>query len=324
MMRLHWLAPALLYFASAPLRADCTSTIENGAFGSFSSFTIKGSGGEQQTSVNLTLSCDSILGLLSSDRVSMRVVSASATAANRPAMSNVDNPSETQTIPLRVCGTASCTNETETQIGKTFSWTGGALLSIGGKGYRAPVYFRTLAGNSLSAGRYRVTIVLDIGYSVCLIGLLGICVGTSGDNLVTTQLDMTVTSDCIAINAPDVNFGSAPLASGFAPVSQAITVSCTKGSVYSVGINNGANAGTGGVRKMKSGENTLSYDIYKGATGSRWGSIGAERWGSAASTGVSDDGTERRFAYTAKILTARGDTPPAGSYSDTLLVDITF
>lgn len=317
----------LLSMASAPLLASCTAAVGSGNFGSYSSFTIKDSGGEQQTSALLTVSCTQLLGLLSSDSVTMRVVSATATSGGRAALKNSDNLQETQTIPLRICGSASCTASSEIAQGSSYTWSGGALLAIGSRAYQMPIYFRTLGGQSVSAGSYQVTLTLEVSHSICsLLGLLSICVGTqeTGSTLVTPRLDMTITNDCIAISAPDLDFGSAPLASGFAPVSQAITVSCTKGSTYSVGINNGLNAGSGTVRNMKSGNSVLSYDIYKGSTASRWGSIGAERWGSAAASAVSADGTERRYAYTARILTGRADTPPAGNYSDTLLVDITF
>ena len=326
-MIIRWLLAAALYLACAPLHAACTIAMDSGSFGTFSSFTVKNSGGEQQTSAWLTVSCTQLLGLLSTDSVTMKVVSATATSGSRAALKNGDNPAEVQTIPLRICGSASCNDGTETTIGNSYTWRGGALIALTSRSYRMPVYFRTLSGASVSAGRYRVTLTLEINHSICsLLSIAILCVGIqeTGSTLVTPQLDMTITSDCIAINAPDINFGSAPLANGFAPVSQEITVSCTKGSAYSVGINNGANAGSGAVRKMKSGENTLSYDIYKGATSSRWGSIGAERWDSNLATGVSADGTVRRYAYTAKILTSRADTPPAGSYGDTLLVDITF
>lgn len=80
---------------------------------------------------------------------------------------------------------------------------------------------------------------------------------------------MTVTNDCSAMTTPDVNFNSAPLVQSFPTVSQAIAVTCTKGSTYTIGINNGANA-LNNVRRMVSGSNFLSYDIYKEATTNRW------------------------------------------------------
>lgn len=74
---------------------------------------------------------------------------------------------------------------------------------------------------------------------------------------------------------------------------------------------------------MVSGSNAMSYDIYKEATGNRWGGSGSERWSSAVSSQVSSDGLLRTFNYTAKVLTNQA-TPPAGTYTDTLIVDVAF
>ena len=53
------------------------------------------------------------------------------------------------------------------------------------------------------------------------------------------------------------------------------------------------------------------------------GSSGSERWASASSSQVSTDGLLRTYNYTAKVLTSRA-TPPAGTYTDTLIVDVAF
>jgi len=77
------------------------------------------------------------------------------------------------------------------------------------------------------------------------------------------------------------------------------------------------------VRNMASGANRLSYEIYKGSTTNRWGVSGAERWASASSSQVSTDGLLRTYNYTARVLSGQSALP-AGSYSDTLVVDIAF
>jgi len=315
----------LLWLISTPLYAACTVAMGNASYASQSSFTVNST--EQQTSANLVVSCDAVLNLLTAgDTVSMNVLSATATSGTRAAMKRTDNTTVTDVIPVRVCGTASCSNSTETPIGQTYTWSGSTLLGLlTSKTYTLPVYFRTVAGQSVSAGPYQVNITLNISYSVCAVSALGLCIGTpqTGTVPVTVQLTMNVTTDCITISAPDVNFGSAPLISGFPSVSQSVAITCTKGSTYTVGINNGANAGTGSVRKMINGSNTMSYDIYKGSTSSRWGPAGSERWASSAASLISGDGTVNTYNYTAKILSGQS-TPPAGTYTDTLIVDIAF
>lgn len=315
----------LVWLFSLPAQAACTVALANAAFGSLSSFTVNST--EQQTSANLVVTCDTVLSLLTAgDTISMNVLSATTTSGTRAAMKRTDNTTIPDVIPVRVCGTSTCSNSTETAVGSTYTWSGSTLLGLlSSKTYTLPIYFRSVAGQSVSAGPYQVNITLNVSYSVCAISALGLCVGTpqTGTQPMTTQLTMTVTNDCITITAPDVNFGSAPLVSSFPTVSQSITITCTKGSTYTVGINNGANAGSGSVRNMVSGSNSMSYEIYKGASGNRWGPTGTDRWASSIPSSVSADGTVNTYNYTAKVLSGQ-TTPPAGSYTDTLVVDVAF
>ncbi len=314
----------LLWLISSPLYAACTVTMANASFGSQSSFTVNST--EQQTSANLVVTCDTVLNLLTSDTVSMNVLSATVTSGTRPAMKRTDNTTITDAVPVRVCGTSSCSNTTETAVGSTYTWSGNTLLGLlTSKSYTLPIYFRTVAGQSVTAGPYQVSVTFNVSYSVCPTGLLGICLGTpqTGTTPVTALISLNVTTDCITISAPDVNFGSAPLVSNFPSVSQSVSITCTKGSTYTVGINNGLNAGGGTVRKMVNGSNAMSYDIYKGSTSNRWGPTGTERWASSAASSVNGDGTVNTYNYTAKMLSGQ-TTPPAGTYTDTLVVDVLF
>jgi spore coat protein U-like protein len=133
---------------------------------------------------------------------------------------------------------------------------------------------------------------------------------------------LIVTNDCSTITAPNINFGTAPLLSSFPNVSQTISITCTKGSLYNVSINNGLNA-VNNVRNMKNGSNLISYDIYQGTTTTRWGSSGSELWSSANSTTVSADQLTRTYNYVAKILSGQ-NTPTSGNYTDTLVVNVAF
>lgn len=248
-----------------------------------------------------------------------------ALSANQGAMMRADNSAMSDRIPLRVCGQAGCPSNSEATIGgSSYTWSGAVLLSLlGSKTYTLPLYFQTVPGQNVTAGPYVVTLNFNVAYNICAVGLVGLCLTPqSGTQPTSLQLTMTVTSDCITINAPNVNFGSAPLVRNFPTVSQSIGVTCTKGSAYTVGINNGSYA-NGSVRNMASGSNRLSYDIFKAGTSNRWGSVGSERWASSVSSQVSADGLLRTYNYTAKILSTQA-TPPGGTYSDTLTVDIAF
>jgi len=313
----------LLLMGCSPLAwSACTVTPTNGVFGTVTSFALNST--EQEISGNLRIACDVVLlNLLTNNSVTMQVTGASAAASNRAIMRRVDNPASSDTIPVRLCGAAACASNSEALIGGSYTWNGALLLDLlSTRVFTLPIYFRTLSGQTVAAGQYQVTFNLNVTYNICSLGLAGCGAWQTGTVPVAVTATINITNDCITITAPNVNFGSAPLVKDFPAVSQGVAVTCTKGSVYSVGINNGSNA-SGSVRRMASGNNRLSYEIYKGSTSERWGSSGTERWASSASSLVSGNGLVRTYNYTARILTNQA-TPPAGTYSDTVVVDIAF
>ncbi|WP_253377755.1 Csu type fimbrial protein [unidentified bacterial endosymbiont] len=314
----------LLLLFSGGNWAACNVSTVNASFGSVTSFALSGTG-EVQTTGTLVVACDAILNLLTSDSVTLNFISATVSANSRATMKRTDNAAITDVIPTRLCGLSGCTSSSEIQTSKTYTWGGSTLLNlIGGKQYNIPLYFRTVAGQNVTAGPYQVTLNFSITYSVCSVGVLNLCLSgqQTGTTATSITVNMNVTNDCSAMTTPDVNFNSAPLVQNFPTVSQAIAVTCTKGSTYTIGINNGANS-LNNVRRMVSGGNAMSYDIFKGATSNRWGGSGSERWASSASSQLSSDGLLRTYNYTAKVLTNQA-TPPAGTYSDTLIVDVAF
>lgn len=313
----------LLLMTSGGSWAVCNVSTVNASFGSVTSFALSGAG-EVETTGTLVVSCDAVLNLLTNDSVTLNYTSATVSANSRATMKRTDNAAITDVIPTRLCGLTGCSGSTEVQIAKAYTWSGSTLLSLlGAKQYNIPLYFRTVAGQNVTAGPYQVILTFSINYNVCSVGVLGLCTSPqTGTATTSITLNMNVTNDCSAMTTPNVNFNSAPLVQNFPTISQAVSVTCTKGSVYTIGINNGVNA-LNGVRRMVSGNNVMSYDIYKGATSNRWGGSGTERWASSASSQVSTDGLLRTYNYTAKVLTNQA-TPPAGTYNDTLIVDVMF
>ena len=314
---------ALLLFSGGSWAA-CTVSTVNAQFGPVTSFSLSGSN-EVQTTGTLVVSCDAVLNLLTSDSVTLTYSAATIAANSRATMKRTDNAAIADVIPTRLCGLSGCASSSEVQISKAYTWSGSTLLNLlGAKQYNIPLYFRTVAGQNVTAGPYQVVLTFSVNYNVCSVGVAGLCLSGQQTGTATTSitLNMTVTNDCSAMTTPNVNFNSAPVVQSFPTVSQAIAVTCTKGSNYTIGINNGTYPNNN-VRNMASGSNRMSYDIYKGATSNRWGSSGSERWASSDSSQVSTDGLLRTYNYTAKVLTTQ-TTPPAGTYTDTLIVDIAF
>ncbi|UNK41425.1 spore coat U domain-containing protein [Luteimonas sp. S4-F44] len=229
--------------------------------------------------------------------------------------------------------------------GQEFDFSGLNLLNLfNGPGGSLPLYVRTTPTAGLRAGTYTGMINLRWFFSVCTVGLGPVCVYSQspgfqrpglftplnwGTGIPTSvRVVLRLENDC-AIAAPPLNFGSAPLAGAFGPVVQQITVRCSAGAAYSVGIDDGQHF-AGGWRRMRdeaAPTQFLRYALYKGAgSGERWGSVGAERRTSAtaeANPGLYTGTAAQGFTYRA-LIDPTQTTPPPGVYRDTLRVDIRF
>lgn len=190
-----------------------------------------------------------------------------------------------------------------------------------------PLYMRTVIGSNVAAGVYTETLNVAWSWDYCSgIGIGAICLGRDiGSGTRTLVVNLTVTNDC-QITAPTISFGSAPVVAGFGTVSQSVSLSCTKGSAYTVGLNDGENV-SGGRRRMKStAGNYLAYDIFKSAGTVRWGSLTTARRSSSDADVNPGNGTgtgSQVFNYNAKVYTDQA-TPPAASYVDNVILDVQF
>lgn len=208
-----------------------------------------------------------------------------------------------------------------------------------------PFYIRLPAGQSVSPGVYQADSPLKVKwfYSVPGVAIAGIGIffespgfkrgvlgigfnwGTGTDSL--GSLSITVLPDC-RILAQDVNFGTAAFASKLEPVQSSMGIRCSVNTPYYVSLNNGLSPQNGDQRAMKSqtGNTYLKYDIFKNSSNDRWGS-GNERWSSLNATinpGVHNGVTQQNYVFTTKIVDENADTVPAGTYQDTVTVQVEF
>lgn len=307
-------------------RAACTATLPNASFGSASSFQVNGS--MLPTSINLTVQCGVVLAsLLTTDTISIAFSSASNPSSAQS--QTVLNSGGSDNIPVNVCPSSQNCGSVLAQ-GGTINYSSSTLATLlSSSTFTIPIYLQTVPGQTVAAGKYQLQLNMLISWNICgLAGLdllgLRICLNTQqGSVTLSPVLTLTVTNDCTTINAPALNFGNAPLVSALPSVTQNIAITCTKGSVYTVGIDNGQHA-VNGVRYMSNGSSQIGYDLYQGTTtATRWGSIGSQRWSSATSTQLSSDQLTRTYTYLAQILGGQSTTG-TGSYTDTLVVDVAF
>lgn len=140
----------------------------------------------------------------------------------------------------------------------------------------------------------------------------------------TFQVTATITSSC-NVSGTTLNFGSTidPLGTAV-PLDAAstLTVTCSNTTPYAVSLNAGTNAGGASnfsARTLKSGSNTLGYQLYldSGRT---------TVWGDGTASSSTKSGTGSGSAQTlqvyGRIPTLSGVVP--GTYTDTVTVTITY
>lgn len=317
------LAWAVLFAGNAAACTTSTSTTDLGRHSSYALGTTAPTG-----SGSAGLQCNTVLAALTRHYVALRVDASTFQLAGPGG----------KAIPF----TASLTPAgTPLTVGSFQDLSSLGLLSLfAGSNSSVPIYFRTAPTSGLRAGTYTGSIDLRWYYSVCSVGVLACLSYSSSPGFVRPLLgsptwgsgvavrvnvQLVVQNDCI-ITAPNATFGSAPLAGSFDPITRTILIRCSAGAEYTVGMDNGSNPDNG-VRRMRNGSNYLRYEIYKSLTSpERWGGAGNARRSSAGAEtnpGIYDSLTAQGFTYRAAILPGQA-TPPAGTYSDTIRIDVTF
>lgn len=237
------------------------------------------------------------------------------------------------------------TNSNPITIGKEKDMSTFTIINLftGPKG-ELPFYAKVNPGQTVSPGIYRAETLFKVKwyYSVPAFavgglgsffsspgfkrGLLDVADWGSGRDS-SLNLSIEVLPDCrIATN--DVNFGTAAFANAFTPVKTSMGIRCSVKTPYKVSLNDGLYPQNGNQRAMKSetGNNYMSYEIYKNSTTERWGRNN-EQWLSDIATtnpGIYDAKTQQGYAFTTKILDTNSLSLPAGKYSDTITVQVEF
>lgn len=135
----------------------------------------------------------------------------------------------------------------------------------------------------------------------------------------TFTVTATVVSTC-SVSATDLSFGNYdPVSVSDLDATNTVTVTCTDGTAYDVGLDEGTGAGaTVATRKLTNAGNTLDYTLYQDAPRTTV-------WGETVSTDtVSGTASASPANHTVYGRIGNGQNVPAGLYSDTITVTVTY
>ena len=132
----------------------------------------------------------------------------------------------------------------------------------------------------------------------------------------TFAVQANVVPNC-RVTAQNINFGNHGILDTNVDANGGLGVTCTPGTAYNIGLNNGL-TGTGPTaRRMTLGGQAVTYGLYKDAARSQpWGNSGGERI-----PGTGSGATQSLPVY-GRVQPQQ--TPAPGTYTDTVVVTVTY
>jgi len=142
---------------------------------------------------------------------------------------------------------------------------------------------------------------------------------TSNTATGSLQATITITSNCsVSAGNAALDFGSNPsTASGASASNGKFSVTCTNQTPYNIGLA-GSSGKADGTGTMKSGSNTIDYQLYQAADMS-------QAWGNTVGTNTqAKTGSGSAQSYTVYGKTTTSLNVPAGTYTDTVAINVTY
>lgn len=311
---------ALLLFAQAALAQEvCTWTVDNVAFGAVDVL----GGGAVDVTANVQINCSGGVASLVA-RVCPNIGSGTggATASARKMVSGSNQ------LSYQLYQDAARTN-----VWGSFLWglpatppTLTVSLNLSGAGtLNTTLYGRVFAGQSTVApGSYLSAfsaVDARLTWTFCVLVLCPACSGSmAGSTDTTFNVTASVAANCL-VSATTLDFGTAGVLGANIDASNSISVTCTQGTPWTAGLNGGlTSGGTVSMRKMSgSGGATINYTIYKDSARTQvWGD------GTLGTQLVSGTGSGSAQAQTGFGRVPPQATPAAATYTDTIVVTVTF
>jgi len=185
------------------------------------------------------------------------------------------------------------------------------------------VYGQIPAGqSSLPAGLYTSTfngLNATISYAYSSVGNCAAISGGAGRNATITFNVRAQNIAACFVTATNVDFGVAGLLAANVDATGTVSVTCNGGTSYAVGLDGGLSGAVDPTqRKMTLGAGQVTYGLYRDAARS----LG---WGSTIGTDtISGTGNGAAMNYTVYGRVAPQTTPPPGTYTDTIVVTVTY
>lgn len=308
------LTGAALFGGGEARAATCTSSAFTMVFGPLDIL----AGGQLDSSATFDATCD--LVLLTNSAVAIGCGLGTSCTSNLRTMVDTLDP----TRKLRVEFYLDAGRANVAQAGTIASPVGSyggtptpVTLSLTGT-KTIPVYGRVLSNQqSAPPGTYVWTGNGDPVVQYCSVGAIVCLTTATAASPSPSTATVTIPAFCTVGASSTVAFPTQGLLTADTDATGTVRVTCTNSTVYSIGIDTGANP-SGATRRMKhaSAAVYVAYELYADAGRTTvWGTAGAA---------VAGTGTGSQQAYTVHGRVPGQTTPAPGNYSDTVAITVTY
>lgn len=156
--------------------------------------------------------------------------------------------------------------------------------------------------------------------SILAVGLYGAGLAAAATSTANFNVQLTIVSECVINSATDLDFGTRGVLAANVDATSTITVQCTSGTPYTLGLSLGSGPGASAALRYMTGPSaqTVGYSLYQDASHSLvWGpSVGVN-----TIAGTGNGAAQPRTVY-GRI--APQTTPGAGAYADVITATVTY
>lgn len=145
--------------------------------------------------------------------------------------------------------------------------------------------------------------------------LLATTPATAAPLQTTFQVTASIPGACIAATSTELSFGNYDGSQN--DRASTLTITCTTGTTYRIGLNDGANYSAPNRRMKRGAADYLNYELYSDASRTT-------RWGGDDSSDVhmNSDGAAQNLNVHGRIPASQSG--PIGNYADTITVTVTL
>lgn len=160
--------------------------------------------------------------------------------------------------------------------------------------------------------------IKKIGIQVIAWGLLAAPMAAVAQTATDSfEVRITIQADCQIVSTETLNFGTAGVLTEAVDTTATMQVTCTNGTGYQIGLNEGTTGTDTATRAMAGGNGQINYQLFSDSGRStHWGKTAAD---SVDATGT---GSPQNFIIYGRVPVQ--DTPAPGVYSDTITATVTF